>query len=44
MSRAQGNRRGQPGFVDYFDYNSDGLINGVDTTQFMRRYRTVLRG
>lgn len=39
MKATLGKRRGQIGFLDYFDFNGGGVINGADTNEFARRYR-----
>ncbi|MFO0818628.1 MAG: hypothetical protein U1A77_11840 [Pirellulales bacterium] len=36
---SMGKRRGQSGYVDYFDHNADGQINGLDNVEFTRRLR-----
>jgi hypothetical protein len=36
--RTLGSQRGMANYRPYFDVNGDGLINGIDTREFRRRY------
>jgi hypothetical protein len=37
-----GKKAGDVGYLSYFDYNGDGVINGFDLGQFRVRYGTSL--
>ena len=35
-------RAGQPGYLDYFDFNDDDLVNSLDYSQFVSHYNKTL--
>jgi hypothetical protein len=39
---AYGTRRGQAGYVDYFDFDVNGAIERKDRDQFNARYGAIL--